>query len=175
MPPRNADKPAPKRRKAQRPAAAAKASPIEKGSEVNTAKRAWTEEEDNLLTEVVERCGTGNWNAVAAQVGRNQKRCRERWFNHLDTQLRKGPWTEEEDALIDHAVAHMGHRWMEIAKLLPPGRSGEAVKNRYKRPRQARTSPVLAAPLPQVTPIATPMTVGQRIPAAAATTTAYLL
>ena len=98
----------------------------------------WTEHEDRTLTEAVQRTGTGNWNAIAAVVGRNQKRCRERWHNHLDkSKIRKGDWTEEEDCIIDEAVARMGHKWMEIAKLLPPGRSGESVKNRYKRARNA--------------------------------------
>ena len=96
---------------------------------------AWTEDEDRSLVEAVHRGGTGNWNAIAAVVGRNQKRCRERWFNHLDTTMRKGEWTEEEDRIIDEAVARIGHKWVDIVKLLPPGRSGEAVKNRYKRAR----------------------------------------
>ena len=96
---------------------------------------AWTEDEDRILMEAVHRGGTGNWNAIAAVVGRNQKRCRERWFNHLDTTMRKGEWTEEEDRIIDEAVARIGHKWVDIVKLLPPGRSGEAVKNRYKRAR----------------------------------------
>ena len=95
----------------------------------------WTEHEDRTLTEAVQRTGTGNWNAIAAVVGRNQKRCRERWFNHLDTTMRKGEWTEEEDRIIDEAVARIGHKWVDIVKLLPPGRSGEAVKNRYTRAR----------------------------------------
>ena len=30
---------------------------------------------------------------------------------------------------------YAAQRWTDIAKLLPPGRTGEFVKNRYKRPR----------------------------------------
>ena len=100
-------------------------------------KRAWTEEEDALLLECVSRWGIGNWNSIAEMVGRNQRRCRERWFNHLDGQCRKDPWTAEEDETIDAEVERIGQRWMAIAKALPPGRTGEQVKNRYKRQRVA--------------------------------------
>ena len=126
--------------------------PVVQGASL--AKRAWSDEEDCLLLEQIQRHGTGNWNTIALQVGRDQRRCRERWFNHLDPNCRKGHWSPEEDVLIDTAVEQLGQRWTEIAKLLPPGRTGESVKNRYKRPRTGHmhaTAPsptAVAAPAP---------------------------
>jgi len=45
--------------------------------------------------------------------------CRERWFNHLDPALKKGGWTEEEDAILVDAQMKWGNSWTKIAKLLP--------------------------------------------------------
>ena len=96
-------------------------------------KRAWTAEEDGVLVAAIARLGPGSWTQVAREVGfgRGGKQCRERWFNHLDPVVNKGDWTAEEDRLIEEGVRLYGSRWCEIVKLLPPGRSDNAVKNRY--------------------------------------------
>lgn len=39
-------------------------------------------------------------------------------------------WTEEEDEILINAQIQMGNKWSYISKLLP-GRSENAVKNRY--------------------------------------------
>ena len=45
---------------------------------------------------------------IAAQLpGRIGKQCRERWFNHLAPEVKKGEWPAEEDRLImDSVRAH---------------------------------------------------------------------
>ena len=51
---------------------------------------------------MVLRHGAGNikWSVIAAQLpGRIGKQCRERWFNHLDPDIKKGDWTPDEDAV----------------------------------------------------------------------------
>ena len=63
--------------------------------------------------------------------GRNGKQCRERWLNQLNPAIRKGPWTAEEDRIILENIATIGPAWTKISKLLPPGRTDNAVKNRY--------------------------------------------
>lgn len=45
--------------------------------------------------------------------------CRERWFNHLDPDLKKGGWTEDEDSMLVDAQSKWGNAWTKIAKLLP--------------------------------------------------------
>ena len=96
------------------------------------AKRPWTEEEDRCLMDAIQRYGPQRWPLIASfvQRGRAGKQCRERWFNHLCPQVKKGEWTEEEDRLIQEGVNELGTKWSEIVKRLP-GRTDNAIKNRY--------------------------------------------
>ena len=98
---------------------------------VVNSKRAWTEHEDQLLLETVGKLGAQRWSLIASHLpGRVGKQCRERWFNHLCPEVKKGEWTEEEDCLIAEGVKELGTKWSEIVKRLP-GRTDNAIKNRY--------------------------------------------
>jgi myb proto-oncogene protein len=68
---------------------------------------------------LVAQYGAKNWSKIAGQLhGRIGKQCRERWYNHLDPAIRKGPWTTDEDKVIADAHSSLGNKWAEIAKLL---------------------------------------------------------
>lgn len=96
-----------------------------------TCKKTWTDAEDRILSDVVTREGAQKWSTVAALLpGRTGKQCRERWFNHLCPEVRKGSWTEEEDRIIMESVREHGTKWSFIVKNLP-GRTDNAIKNRY--------------------------------------------
>ena len=54
--------------------------------------------------QMVEKYGPRNWSAIAEHLpGRIGKQCRERWHNHLNPDIKKERWTEEEDQAIIEA------------------------------------------------------------------------
>ncbi|CAI5724619.1 unnamed protein product [Peronospora effusa] len=94
-------------------------------------KGHWTPEEDAKLRDLVAE-GKKNWGQVASLIpGRTSKQCRERWCNHLDPNINKGSYTDDEDKIIVEMQAKLGNRWSIIAQQLK-GRTEDAVKIRWK-------------------------------------------
>jgi hypothetical protein len=103
--------------------------------EASTAenKGKWSPTEDALLNEAVQKHGK-KWVRVAAMVpGRTNPQCRSRWLRHLDpTNMKKGRWTPEEDAILIAVVAKLGKDFTAVAALIP-GRTNERCRDRWFR------------------------------------------
>ena len=94
-------------------------------------KGPWSAHEDLLLRQWVEAEGAEKWSLCAKSiVGRSGKQCRERWFNILSPNVKRGDWKPEEDALIFQKFQVCGPKWTKIAECLE-GRTENSIKNRF--------------------------------------------
>jgi hypothetical protein len=99
----------------------------------------WSTMEDAKLRDIMSRYRKENsldWTAIAEEMGlqRSADECQQRWARHLKPGVRKGQWTEDEDAFILRSVATSGERpftrWSELA-LHMPGRHGKQIRERW--------------------------------------------
>ena len=94
-------------------------------------KGSWTTEEDETIIRFVKENGQKDWAKLALLLqGRTGKQCRERFRNHLNTNVNHEPWTEEEDALLVELHAKFGNAWTKLAEHFN-GRSDNCIKNRW--------------------------------------------
>jgi hypothetical protein len=94
-------------------------------------KGSWTRQEDETIIRFVQANGCKSWTKLAKLLsGRIGKQCRERWLNHLDPTISRGPWTPEEDKQLMLLHEQYGNRWSQIAALMP-NRADNMIKNRW--------------------------------------------
>ena len=107
----------------------------------------WSKDEDEFILDRVHAQGM-QWSVIASALpGRTDDAVRNRYLRLVkraetgDVKAGAGDmWTNEEDIAILDGVAQHGFKWMQIALALP-GRSANAVRNRYLRGNLAGTAP----------------------------------
>lgn len=71
------------------------------------------------------------WNRIAERIpNRTGIQCQARWTEALDPTVRKGKWSEEEDALLRAGVEKFGRCWIRIAETVP-GRTQRQCRTRW--------------------------------------------
>jgi Myb-like DNA-binding domain len=98
---------------------------------------SWTKDDDIRLTEVMKKYkNPRDWEPVAKEhgMGKTAKECHERWIRYLKPGVRKGQWTDQEDAIVIEAVQTSSEqpftRWSDLAQRLP-GRVGKQIRDRW--------------------------------------------
>ncbi|GAB2229061.1 hypothetical protein Droror1_Dr00023196 [Drosera rotundifolia] len=116
-------------------------------------KGLWSPEEDEKLFKHITQHGHGCWSSVPKLAGlqRCGKSCRLRWINYLRPDLKRGPFSEEEENLIIELHSVLGNRWSQIAAQWP-GRTDNEIKNLWnsslkKKLRQRGIDPNTHKPL----------------------------
>jgi len=90
----------------------------------------WSKMEDELLTLLIEKHGK-KWSKVQEEIpNRTAKQCRERYVEHLNPNIIKGFWREEEDNFISTYVTYCGKTWSKLQTIMSH-RSYNDIKNRW--------------------------------------------
>ena len=94
-------------------------------------KGQWSQNEDEILKEWVNKNGPKHWTKCALNIpGRSGKQCREHWNNSLNNDIIKGNWTVEEDFLIMAFYNKFNGSWKKMIPIFK-SRTENSIKNRF--------------------------------------------
>ena len=94
-------------------------------------KGQWSQKEDDILKDWVDKNGPKHWTKCALNIpGRSGKQCREHWNNSLNNDIIKGNWTIEEDFLIMAFYNKFNGSWKRMIPIFK-SRTENSIKNRF--------------------------------------------
>uniref|UniRef100_A0A3B4X1S4 MYB proto-onco like 1 n=1 Tax=Seriola lalandi dorsalis TaxID=1841481 RepID=A0A3B4X1S4_SERLL len=100
-------------------------------------KVKWSRDE---VIDLVHKYGPKRWSVIAKHLqGRIGKQCRERWHNHLNPEVKKSSWTQEEDRIIYEAHKRLGNRWKGEPSPLCDRTCSSFLENNSNSPKKTPT------------------------------------
>ena len=103
-------------------------------------KGPWTPEEDKRLADLVALHGACRWSMLATEFeGRDGKQVRERWHSYLDPEIKRAPWSAEENATIIALKQKLGSKWYAPARGRRSRAGGAGRKSLPRFPGAPRT------------------------------------
>ncbi|XP_056275052.1 snRNA-activating protein complex subunit 4 [Pseudoliparis swirei] len=106
-------------------------------------KGFWTKEEDQLLLHAVSRFGEKDWWKIRFEVpGRSDTSCRDRYYDCLKAETKRGVFDQQEKQLLlllvqKHGVGH----WAKIAAEIPHRYDAQCLREWRRQNRAAQSHP----------------------------------
>ena len=95
-------------------------------------RRLFTQNENMVIFQSVKLIGE-EWEIIAKILpGRTPKQIQDRYKNYLREDLKKEPFSNEEDQKTIELFKQIGPKWTKMMNSLP-GRSGNDIKNRFHK------------------------------------------
>jgi len=101
---------------------------------ITRRKNLWSKAEDEQLLNIINYQKSTNtrikWKEISTNFkNRDYKQCYNR-YRHINPNLKRGPWTTEEEERLRELIKTHGNRWAVIAKALQT-RSGKQIRHHY--------------------------------------------
>jgi len=99
----------------------------------------WSNEENQRLAMLVNKYGEKKWKRISLEMGgqKTGAQCAQHWKRVSSPEIRKGPWAEDEEALLFRMVAAHGSGWKKIAKRIAR-RTDIQCRYQYLKAKQSR-------------------------------------
>jgi len=90
----------------------------------------WTEEEDSILIENIKNLKIRNkWKTISKILGKKVYDCKYR-YRAINSSIKKGHWTEEEDQQVIKLINIHGKDWAKISSIISK-RTGKQIRQRF--------------------------------------------